>query len=70
MLCSFTSGPISERFGRRFAFTIGGILSVAATAVAYTSGLSNNIETRRGLFLLGKIILGISLSLLISTCQT
>ena len=41
-----------------------------AVAVIYVSDRSSSVESRRGTFLGGKIILGVALGLLNSTCQT
>lgn len=64
------SGPVSDKFGRRATFGIGGILAALATALCYVADLSDNLNTRRSIFLVGKIVLGLSLGALMATCQT
>lgn len=70
MFGSLINGPIADRYGRKVAFVIGGMVGIAAVAVIYTSDLSDDLDRRRGAFLAGKIVLGIALGQLQSTCQT
>lgn len=70
MIGSTANGFVADRFGRRAAFVVGGLIGIAAVAVIYTSDTSDSLTTRRGAFLAGKTVLGISLGMLNSTCQT
>lgn len=64
------SGALSDRLGRRTTFGFGGLTAALATAIVYVSDLSDDLNTRRSVFLVGKIVLGLSLGVLMSTCQT
>jgi SP family general alpha glucoside:H+ symporter-like MFS transporter len=70
MLGSAITGPIADIFGRKLAFLIGGIIGCVGVAVLYTSDMSDSLNNRRGAFLAGKIVLGVSLGILTSACQT
>jgi MFS family permease len=70
MLGSLINAPLTDRLGRKFTFAMGGAIACIATAVIYISDRSSSIETRRSVFLGGKIILGVALGMLLSTCQT
>ncbi|KAK9319655.1 major facilitator superfamily domain, general substrate transporter [Lipomyces orientalis] len=59
---SAINGPIADRIGRRLSFAIGGSIS--------TLDRGSDVGRRRGTFLAGKIILGVALGILNSTCQT
>jgi SP family general alpha glucoside:H+ symporter-like MFS transporter len=43
---------------------------MAAVAIIYTSDLNSSVLSRRGAFLAGKIVLGVALGIMNSTCQT
>ncbi|KAH8199174.1 hypothetical protein TruAng_006643 [Truncatella angustata] len=70
MLGALASGFLQDRLGRRMAFGIGGVVSLLATVLIYLSPTLDTLQARRLLLLFGKIILGVSMGILISTCQT
>ncbi|KAF7956944.1 hypothetical protein EAE96_004268 [Botrytis aclada] len=59
---AWVAGPISDRFGRRVSFCISGLISIAGTAVIYTS-------TTPGAFLGGKMLNAIGLGMALTTGQ-
>jgi SP family general alpha glucoside:H+ symporter-like MFS transporter len=63
MTGAWSAGPIADRFGRRAAFALGGLISVAGIAVVYTA-------SSPGVFLAGKMVNGIALGMCITTGQT
>ncbi|KAL3304749.1 maltose permease [Colletotrichum asianum] len=67
---SILAGWFQDRFGRRATFFLGGILGLAGTAAAFTSGMPSGTTDRRVLFLFAKIIIGMGCGVLISACQT
>ncbi|KAF4873913.1 MFS transporter fmqE [Colletotrichum siamense] len=67
---SILAGWFQDRFGRRATFFLGGILGLAGTAAAFTSGMPSGTTDRRVLFLFAKIIIGMGCGVLMSACQT
>ncbi|KAL3454872.1 general substrate transporter [Aspergillus insuetus] len=70
MLGSALNGPLTDRLGRRVTFGAAGCISSLAVGIVYISDRSGDVDQRRGVFLAGKIILGLALGMLNSTCQT
>ena len=70
MIGSVVNGPLSDRFGRKRAMMTGAVIAVIAITVIYLSDRTGDINHRRGAFLAGKTVLGIGLSMMMSTCQT
>ncbi|OAL49793.1 general substrate transporter [Pyrenochaeta sp. DS3sAY3a] len=70
MLGATASGAFQDKFGRRFAFGLGGIISAIGTAMAYTSPSPAELTGRRVLFLFSKIVTGAGIGMLMTTCQT
>ncbi|PKY00145.1 MFS general substrate transporter [Aspergillus campestris IBT 28561] len=64
------AGWAQDRFGRRWPFAIGSVLSAVAVAIACLSPLSADIDTRRSVFLLAEIVQGFALGLAQTTAQT
>ncbi|KAH7417853.1 general substrate transporter [Cadophora sp. MPI-SDFR-AT-0126] len=64
MAGALVSGGISDRFGRRTTFVFGAIVTAIATAVIYFSDYPANRESRRVMFLMGKIIAGLAFGLI------
>ncbi|KAJ2898975.1 hypothetical protein MKZ38_003544 [Zalerion maritima] len=60
---AWTSGYISDRFGRRVSFIVSGLLSVAGVAVVYTA-------KSNGQFLAGKMVNALGLGMALTTGQT
>lgn len=70
MIGSIINGPVADRFGRKAAMAAGAAIAAIAIAVIYVSDRSTSVNHRRGVFLAGKTVLGIGLSMMMSTCQT
>ncbi|KAH6867417.1 general substrate transporter [Thelonectria olida] len=70
MLGSVTNGWVADRFGRKFAMMAGAVVTSAGIAVVYTCDLSESMNHRRGTFLAGKIVIGMGLSMMATTCMT
>lgn len=67
MIGAVLGGWIQDRFGRKLAFTIGGVLSVGAILILFLSDLTPN---KRVTFLLGKMAEGIAIGVIIVSTQT
>ncbi|KAH7008966.1 general substrate transporter [Ilyonectria destructans] len=67
---SVGAGWFQDRFGRRASFLQGGIFGLVGTTICYTSALADDVEARRGMFLAGKILVGLGCGVLMSACQT
>ncbi|KAH7126513.1 maltose permease MAL61 [Dactylonectria estremocensis] len=59
-----------DKFGRRLGFILGGVIGTAAVGAIYAADDMESLSGKRGVFLLGKTILGVSLGVLLSTSQT
>ncbi|KAH7161060.1 maltose permease MAL61 [Dactylonectria macrodidyma] len=59
-----------DKFGRRLGFVLGGVIGTAAVGAIYAADDMESLSGKRGVFLLGKTILGVSLGVLLSTSQT
>lgn len=70
MIGGAIGGPWQDRAGRRWPLAIGSIISAIAIAILYVSNLPDDMESRRGLFLFGKIILGFASGILMAATQT
>ncbi|KAJ8108536.1 hypothetical protein OPT61_g8106 [Boeremia exigua] len=71
MIGAAGSAPFQDRFGRRMAFILGGVVSAIGTAFAYASPESGvGLTGRRVLFLFSKIVTGAGIGVLMTTCQT
>ncbi|KGO63635.1 Major facilitator superfamily domain, general substrate transporter [Penicillium italicum] len=70
MIGSAINGPLADRFGRRTTFGAAGCISTLAVGIVYISDRSSSVDSRRGVYLAGKIILGLALGMFNSTCQT
>ncbi|KAH7130188.1 general substrate transporter [Dendryphion nanum] len=70
MMGAALSGPFQDKFGRRHAFALGGIISALGTAMAFTSPDLKTLLARRVLFLFSKLITGMGIGILMTTCQT
>lgn len=67
---SIIGGYVQDMFGRRWSFIIGTFISAVAVAICYVSNLSDDINTRRGIFLAGKGLQGGAIGMVMTTCQT
>ncbi|EXL40182.1 hypothetical protein FOCG_17283 [Fusarium oxysporum f. sp. radicis-lycopersici 26381] len=70
MIGSVIVGWVADRFGRKISMMTGSIITAAGIAVVYTCDLSDSMGHRRGTFLAGKIVIGMGLSMMATTCMT
>ncbi|KAH6662932.1 general substrate transporter [Plectosphaerella plurivora] len=70
MLGASSNGFFMDKFGRRIMFAVGGTISAVGVAITFVSSDLSDPEQRRGILLLGKFIIGISMGIMMSTCQT
>ncbi|KAJ5652881.1 hypothetical protein N7507_010307 [Penicillium longicatenatum] len=70
MIGSIFGGHFQDRGGRRLALAIGSFLSAIAVAICYVADLPDDIESRRGVFLAGKLFQGICIGILLCVVQT
>ncbi|KAJ4124578.1 hypothetical protein NW754_000276 [Fusarium falciforme] len=70
MLGSIMTGWVSDRFGRKISMMLGAFVTSAGIAVVYTCDLSDSMGHRRGAFTAGKIVIGMGLSMMATTCMT
>ena len=67
MIGAATCGWLQDRTGRKWTLCIGGLLSIAAVAVAYTSDLT---ASKHVAFLAGKFIEGLAVGTIMCSTQT
>lgn len=70
MIGSYVAGLAMSRIGRRIPFSLAGIVAIGGVLCLYFSDRGSTAETRRGLFLLGKMILGFAMGMQIANTQT
>ncbi|KAI8653680.1 MFS domain-containing protein [Fusarium sp. Ph1] len=70
MLGAATNGFMQDRFGRKPMFFVGGAISALGAAITYVSSELTSVDQRRGILLVGKFIIGVSMGISMSTCQT
>ncbi|KAH6711389.1 general substrate transporter [Leptodontidium sp. MPI-SDFR-AT-0119] len=70
MLGAFSNGFIQDKFGRRVAYILGGVITAIGTVLAYTSADVASLDGRRLAFFFAKLIIGIGMGMLMSACQT
>ncbi|KAL2851271.1 general substrate transporter [Aspergillus pseudodeflectus] len=71
IMCGAASnGVLQDKFGRKVMFFVGGAISAIGTAITFVASDVDVLNARRGLLVLGKFILGASMGILMSTCQT
>ncbi|KAH7140076.1 maltose permease MAL61 [Dactylonectria estremocensis] len=68
MIGSVLNGWVADRVGRKLSMMAGAVITAAGIAVVFTCDLSESIEHRRGAFLAGKIVIGMGLSMMATTC--
>ena len=64
------AGPWQDRSGRSWPLAWGSLISAVAIAILYVSNLPVDINTRRGLFLFGKIVQGFAIGVVTAATQT
>ncbi|KAL2817126.1 general substrate transporter [Aspergillus granulosus] len=70
MMGASMNGVLQDRFGRKPMFFVGGAIAAVGGALEFISPDLSGLETRRGVLLGGKIILGVGMGILMSSCQT
>lgn len=70
MVGGAVGGPWQDRTGRRWPLAIGSLISAVSVAVMYVSNLPDDMDSRRGLFLVAKIIQGFAIGVLMAVTQT
>lgn len=70
MIGSITGGHLQDCRGRRASLAVGSTLSAFAVALCYVSDLPEAIDSRRGVFLTGKLLQGFATGMLLCTTQT
>ncbi|OAX78139.1 hypothetical protein ACJ72_07556, partial [Emergomyces africanus] len=63
------AGWVCDRFGRRMSLMVGAIISAIGIAICFVSAFSSDIEVRRGIFLLGKLMEGFAAGQVVCTVQ-
>lgn len=63
------AGWVCDRFGRRFSLMLGALISAIGIAICFASAFSPDIEVRRGVFLLGKLVEGFAAGQVVCTVQ-
>lgn len=64
------AGWVYDNWGRRFSLILGSFESALGIAACFCSAFSPDPDTRRGIFLLGKLIEGVAAGQVICTAQT
>ncbi|GKZ16837.1 hypothetical protein AbraIFM66951_006328 [Aspergillus brasiliensis] len=67
---AIAAGQLQDRVGRRFCLALAAILSAVAVAVAYVSNVPDDIDARRTVFLIAKLVQGLSVHMITCTTQT
>ncbi|KAJ5832867.1 hypothetical protein N7474_001178 [Penicillium riverlandense] len=70
MAGSITVGHLQDRRGRRASLALGSMLSAVAIALCYVSDLPESIDSRRGVFLTGKLFQGFATGMMLCVTQT
>ncbi|CAK7227502.1 hypothetical protein SBRCBS47491_006590 [Sporothrix bragantina] len=70
MVGSWLAGMALVRFGRKIPFVAAGLISIGGVLCLYYSDRGTTLNTRRSVFLVGKIILGFAMGVEIACTQT
>lgn len=70
MIGAIFGGHFQDRGGRRLALATGSFLSAIAVAMCYVADLPDDMDSRRGLFLAGKLFQGVCIGVLLCVVQT
>ncbi|EEY19513.1 maltose permease MAL61 [Verticillium alfalfae VaMs.102] len=70
MIGAASNGVVMDRFGRKIMFAVGGLVSSVGTALVYVASDVGGVDSRRGVLLAGKFVIGLGMGILMSTCQT
>lgn len=70
MIGAVIGGSLQDWAGRRSALAIGSFFSAIGVAILFVSNISDEINTRRGVFLAGKAFQGGAIGIVMATTQT
>ncbi|KAH6720545.1 maltose permease MAL61 [Leptodontidium sp. MPI-SDFR-AT-0119] len=70
MIGAVINGLLSDRFGRKASMALGSTIANLAILIIYLSDRPSDVDHRRGLFLVGKTIIGVGLSMMMATTGT
>ena len=70
MAGSIIGGYLQDGYGRRTALAVGSTISAVAVALCYVSDVPAAIDSRRGVFLVGKLLQGFAIGVLLCAAQT
>ncbi|KAJ5152644.1 Major facilitator superfamily domain general substrate transporter [Penicillium canariense] len=70
MFGAICGGVFQDRGGRRLSLATGSFLSAIAVAMCYVADLPDDMDSRRGFFLGGKLFQGICIGILLCVVQT
>ncbi|CAI7569637.1 unnamed protein product [Penicillium pancosmium] len=70
MVGAIIGGYYQDRGGRRLSLATGSFLSAVAGVVIYLCDLHPDMDSRRGLFLTGKLLQGVTIGMLLCMIQT
>lgn len=70
MVGAALNGHLQDKFGRRPMLFVGWAIATLSVALGYTSYMPDSYAGRRTLLLMAKIVVGVGMGILMSTCQT
>ncbi|PYH95658.1 MFS general substrate transporter [Aspergillus ellipticus CBS 707.79] len=70
ILGSLSAGLIQDRVGRRVCLGVASVVSAGAVAIAYVSNRPGDIDARRAVFFMGKLVQGFAVHVVTCTTQT
>lgn len=70
MIGAIIGGWFQDRVGRRWSLATASVIAAAGIAIMFTCFVSDEVLTRRALFLAGKMVQGLGIGMIMSTTQT
>ena len=70
MIGAVIGGWFQDRVGRRWSLATASVLAAVGIAIMFTCFVSDEVLTRRALFLAGKMVQGLGIGMIMSTTQT
>ncbi|RAL12918.1 proton myo-inositol cotransporter [Aspergillus homomorphus CBS 101889] len=67
---AIAGGVVQDRVGRRLSLAIASFISAVAVAVLYVSNLPTEINDRRAIFLVAKLVQGFAVYMVVCTAET